>query len=239
MGRIALSGSSASKLDHSSAAYLESIQRPRVKVRVKGDAFSNVPNFSTRTLFRFPGKNNLRVIVERISSTEVKLVYGETGNGLTGTASCLLSSISTSADYIVYFKAGSGTNNGNGPGTIALYDSSGSALIGPESVNWFSTGTTGTGTGGFQLGDGTSTWAIDLDGAALYSADPPSNWAKPSTGDSGLLNLWWFEDGSGSTAASANSATNLTVTNGTFSSTAGDWDASVATALFRPYFITG
>jgi hypothetical protein len=240
MGRIAISGSSAGYLSHTTAAYLESISRPRVRVKFKGDAFTNLPTFNNRQLFVFTGKNNLRVLLNR-NGTDINLVFGEDNNGTASTSTVLLSSLSTTLDYEVYFKAGSGTNDGSGPGTISLIDSSGSTVIGPTSVPWYTTGTSGASTGAFRLGgDTTNAWAIDFDGCAIFNADPASTTDVPATSNSGIVALWGFDDGSGSTAVNqVSGGTSLTATNGTFSGTSGTWDYGGATTFFRPYFITG
>jgi hypothetical protein len=234
MGATYTFGNSTSNLATASAQTKynnTNLAAPVVVLRVKGDAWTNLATFQEHRLFRLPNRQNFNLRASQDSAGVYSLVFSDSNNG--NSFLTLTFTPSASAFYVIYAQyeiGGSGCY-------VVIADASGTVLT--ASSKFYDSALGGT-TGEIEFGPSDVAKGYTLDGAAIYTAPKSgaARFAVPTSGDSNIVGLYKFDEGSGTSVADATGGTSLTIAgSGTWNTNDGAWDGS--TSLFRPYFITG
>jgi hypothetical protein len=220
------SAAAQTKYNNTNLAY------PTLCLRIKGDAWTNCSTYQEKNLFLFASRNNATL---RVGQTDPGVYYCSFRNDNYGVQYTNLTfTPSASTFYLIYLQY---AETGDGGTYYAVANSSGTIL--DNSGVLFNGGLAGS-TGEFELGPKIVAKGYTLDGCAIYSAvkTGAARFAVPTSGDSNIVGLYKFDEGSGTSVADATGGTSLTIAgSGTWNTNDGAWDGS--TSLFRPYFITG
>lgn len=205
----------------------QSITSLFMKIRLKGDAFTNIPSYGIRTLFEMTDRYGLEVQLYNDGDTSTyKLYIYDTNDGTSGVLFTIANaSISAGSYYVLYVGILTGASNFVGE----LFDSGGSS-VGSGSATGHTIGNGGSGNGQIRFGNnGTNAHSWEIDGAAFYSAALTSGarWSVPAAGDSNIIGLWKFDEGTGTSVADDTGGTALTLSgSGTWNTATGAWDGA-------------
>ena len=222
--------------DAAAQAKYESITGIAVRIRCKGDTFTNLAAYSDRVLVRMANRGGFGIGVGHDGNDGSLRFYME--DSFQGTyqidTSTIISSLSTSSYYVLVLKYATGAGGFSG----SLYDSGGSLVVSANNTG-ANIQNAGAGNGAIRIGNnGTTSHLWTCDAVAVYSSTSLTT-EVPTTGDTNILGLYKFDEGSGTSVADATGGTSLTIAgSGTWNTADGAWDGSATTA-FRPYYITG
>lgn len=205
-----------------------------IKARVKGDFWTKLASYQQRLLTTMPSRDGLLVYGRQADPGDYRLGFY---SGNQGFIEYQLTSFSPVAGtYYVVYAQYCATANGGIQGAIG--DAAGSLVLTTSSTI---SGTLGGSTGELSIGPSDTAKGFTLDGIAFYSAplSGAARFSTPASGDSNLIALYKFDEGTGTSVADATGGTSLTIAgSGTWNAGDGAWDGS-AGGKYRPYFITG
>lgn len=197
-----------------------------IKMRVKGSIWT--PNYQVIQLLNLPNRDGFHVYSLRQDTAYQLGIY--TGNN--GAIFYTIPSFTADANtyYTLYFQnlptAGGGVLS-------AIGDASGTLIAAQTSTASSNLGGT---TGEIEISkQPTTASAWTLDGVAIYNValSGASRFSAPATGDSGIIGLYKFDEGTGTSVADATGGTALTISGtGTWNTGDGAWDATVSTGLY-------
>ena len=206
-----------------------------VKIRVKGSAWTNLGTYNSVSLLQMVNRDGFRIYASQADAGVYRgHIYTASGDG-----SCYHNlGITPDAGtwYVIYVNKGS-----TGGFTFALGDASGTLIT--ESTSFGGNALVGT-TGEIEIGPTAHGSTITIDGAAIYNTNlsGSARFATPTTGDSGIVGLYKFDEGSGTSVADATGGTSLTITGGgSWNTSDGSWDAGGGGGSlgFRSYYAQG
>lgn len=211
------------------------VTQPAIVLLLTAGSLKTLTNATFRDVVRFPDKDNLRFMLYR-DVTTIRAYIARTSQGFSSIIATMSTSGLADTDLVaVMMRYVTGTSNPTPDLYAAFTKVSDGSSLGSGSVRL----------GGASLTSAASSievWNIpnagDLAGLGIFNGTPASNYLEPSA-DPALLALYYMDDdGTGKLKDSVSGGTALTVTNGTFDTTADDWDASApATDVRRPTFL--
>ena len=223
MSRLIASSGSASTA--ASQAKYESLTTMAVQVRVRVDELKAFSNSTFNTLLTIHGCN-LRYYRDPDGVSGSQIYWS--GPGTTGSDSFDTANLpANGTDVIIYAEYVSG-----GSCKFRVYNIAGTVdIVNSTNGTGINAITTGAGTGEVSLQRGA------MDCFAVYSAvrTGASQIAKPESGDSDMLGLYYFAEGSGTTTADAKGGTAITVSGGSWT-TGGTWNADSGSSVAKSVF---
>lgn len=235
MGATYTFGNSTSNLATASAQTKfnnTNLASPAFAVRIKGDAWTNLSSYQDRCLLRFPSRNNFQLRASQGDPGVYSVVFYDSSNGASYLP--LTFSPSASAFYVLYAQY----EIGGGGCYVVIANAAGTVL---DTSGSFYSASLGGSTGEIEFGPFDVAKSYTLDGAAIYTAPKSgaARFAVPTSGDSNIVGLYKFDEGTGTSVADATGGTSLTIAgSGTWNASEGAWDgsSSVSRAVF-PFFL--
>jgi hypothetical protein len=219
--------------DAASQAKFEALTGMSVKMRCNGAAL--LPAEGERWDYSIMnGKSTAIFSLYADTATTLQYVAGNSNDGYVFSSTFLRSAINSAKDYAVCYTAMQTPSQ-----LLAGYirnltdnaDVSGSEItLATNHGAW----TTAAGSGVMQIGSNfAKAPGGRIDAIAVYSTTltGADRYAKPSTGDTGIVALYWLDDAAGTSFADATGGTSLTITGGgTWNTNDGAWDTAAAGA---------
>lgn len=228
MGASYTFGSATSSFASAAAQtkYASGLTALSVKLRVKGDIWT--PNFQVVQLLNLPNRDGFNVYALRQDAVYQIGIF--TGNNGSSTFTIPSFTGNASTYYTLYFQY---FPTGGGGLLSAIGDASGTLIAAQTSVANANLGGT---TGEIEVGRQPTTGAAwTLDGCAVYNVtlSGASRFSTPTSGDSGILGLYKFDEGTGTSVADNTGGTALTINgSGTWNTNDGAWDGPASTFSF-------
>jgi len=193
---------------------------PSFKIRVKGSSFKGPGSYDRVTLLEMPDRDGFDIALFQGDPGVYVLTTNQTTNGRKYHDLGFVPD--DSLWYVIYVQVCATANGGR---YMAIADASGTVIeTSSEEINVDLGGTTGAFSVGPTFGGDT----IIVDGVAIYDTylTGSARFSTPTTGDSGIVGLYKFDEGTGTSVADATGGTSLTISgSGTWNTSDGSWDA--------------
>lgn len=182
------------------------------KLRIRGDVFTNLRSWDSRTLFSIDdgtaANRKVEVTVERSDRGDVRVIASWSGGVVVQTAFMPVTDFAPASEYVIYAHF----NNAASPQReLALLTATGAEL--QRVTADYSAGDLSTASGNavIHVMKGLSNWSASgtIDGLAVYAfpgagvLSGAARAAPPSPSDAGIVSLVAFDDGAGATATNA------------------------------------
>ncbi len=226
----------------SAEASIDALQRATqgvaFKLRIRGDVFTGLRGWDSRTLFSiddgsFAGRK-VELVVERDDRDRVRLVANWSHGVVVQSEFFSVSSVASSAEYVIYAHY----NDAASPQReLALSDSTGGEL--QRATASYAAGELGASgaNGAIHVAKGLSNWSASgtFDGLAVYAfagariLSGLERFQAPTTADPGIVSLIGFDEGAGLRAANAVAGAPALLLQDPQWSPAGSWRGGTAT----------
>jgi len=193
---------------------------PSFKIRVKGSSFKGPASYDRVTLFAMPNRDGFDMALFQGDPGVYVLTINSTTNGRQYHDLGFVPD--DSLWYVIYGQVCADANGGR---LVAIADASGTVI--ETSSSDTNTDLGGT-TGELDIGPSFGGDTIIVDGLAIYNTHltGSARFSTPTTGDSGIVGLYKFDEGSGTSVADATGGTSLTITGGgSWNTSDGSWDS--------------